>query len=178
MYTPEFDPNKMRETVLQVASRRPDPEPCDTDHIGLMLYFADTEAYRRLGSSITGATYRNMSPGPMPAQLPETLLQMMSQGDAQLHQVATIVRITTRISPNREPNLSTFTAAELDIIESTMESFQECSTEHLSKQASTEVGYRTTKPYSTIPYETSWISTEPLSPKAVAVGKRVAAGQA
>ena len=177
MYTPEFDPNKMRETVLQVANRFPNPEPCDTDHIGLMLYFADTEAYRRMGHSITGATYRNMSPGPMPAQLPETLLQMMSQGDALFDQVESIVRITTRISPNREPNLSAFTPAELDIIGSTMESFQEYTTERLSKQASAEVGYRATKPYSTIPYETSWISTEPLSPEAIALGQRVAAGQ-
>ena len=178
MYTPEFDPNKMRETVLQVASRFPKPAPCDTDHLGLLLYFADTAAYRRTGSSITGATYRHMSPGPLPAQLPETLAQMTSDGDAQCDQLANIVRITTRVSPNRQANLSVFTKEELEAIETTIQSFQEYTTKRLAEQASAEAGYRATRPYSTIPYETSWISTEPRSSEAIALGQQVAAGLA
>ena len=178
MYTPEFDPNKMRESVLKVASRFPNNEPCDTDHVGLMLYFADTQAYRRTGHSITGATYHNMPPGPMPAQLPETLVKMMSVSDANYDQQATIMHISTRITPNRHPNLSVFTKDELQIINTTIEEFQDYTTEDLSKQASAEAGYRATKPYSTIPYETSLISTEPLSPEQIALGQKVADGLA
>ena len=178
MYQPEFDPNKMRETVLKVASRPRNQEPCDTDFIGMTMYFADTEAYRQLGQPITGATYHHMPRGPMPTQLPDTIVKMTTTGEAKCYLTAGIASITTHIEPVRAPDLSIFTEDELHIIEDVMQSFHEYNTANLSKYASAEAGYSVTTVYNPIPYKTSRISTEPLSTEDIKLGLHVAAGLA
>ena len=155
MYQPEFDPNKMRETVLKVASRPRNQKPCDTDFIGMTMYFADTEAYRRLGQSITGATYHHMPRGPMPTELTDTIVQMTMTGDARCYLTTGIKSVTTQIEPARTPDLSSFSNDELQVLEDIMQSFHEYTTNHLSEHACAEAGYRATTVYNPIPYEKS-----------------------
>ena len=155
MYKPEFDPNKMRETVLKVASLPRNHEPCDTDFIGMTMYFADTEAYRRLGQSITGATYHHMPIGPMPTQLPDTIIQMTMTGAARCYVTNSIKNVITHLEPARAPELSSFSDDEVQVIEDIMQSFHDYTTDNLSKHACTEAGYRATTVYNPIPYENS-----------------------
>src|SRR6266498_3793255 len=60
----EFNRQKFKELILYLADQsREDPGFAQTK-LNKLLYFCDFEAFRRLGRSITGATYQKLEWGP------------------------------------------------------------------------------------------------------------------
>src|SRR6059036_264940 len=66
----EFNSGKFKELVLLLAKRSDDDPRMSRVKLNKLLYLADFEAFRRLGKSITGATYIRGEHGPMAAELP------------------------------------------------------------------------------------------------------------
>lgn len=175
MYTPEYDPEKMRETVLHVANLSRNPQMRDTEAIAAVVYLADTQAYRRYGKSITGASYRHMHGGPMPADFPQLLHNMSQDGDHSTSAQPSFTRIRSSVVPRRHARLDVFSPDELDVISSVMTDCQEMSRDDILSHVQAELGYRATTMYDTIPYETSWISSEPLTAAEIELGQLIAA---
>jgi hypothetical protein len=66
----EFDGGKFKELVLLLTHRSADDPRMSRVKLNKLLYLTDFEAFRRLGRSITGATYVRGEHGPMAAELP------------------------------------------------------------------------------------------------------------
>ncbi len=66
----EFDNGKFKELVLLFAERSSTDPLMSRVKLNKLLYYADFEAYRRRGRSITGATYVKGEHGPMASELP------------------------------------------------------------------------------------------------------------
>ena len=68
----QFDGSKFRELVLYIAEQSEGDPRFGAVKLNKILYYSDFEAFRVLGESITGATYRKLSEGPAPLQMLET----------------------------------------------------------------------------------------------------------
>ena len=53
----EFDPERLKELMLYVASECADDPTFDNETLNHILFMADARAYAELGQSITGAEY-------------------------------------------------------------------------------------------------------------------------
>lgn len=173
MYQPEFDPHKMRELVLLIADRSREDQPIHTNKVGIMMYYADTRAYREIGTSISGATYRNMLAGPQPAEYAQEQHNMHQHGDITITTDLSIVNVQQYISTNRTAKPNVFTSEQLAIINEVVDQYGPLSLEDASETARREIGYRTVKPYENIPYYTSWFSPNPLTPEQIDLGESI-----
>jgi hypothetical protein len=66
---PKFSHKRFDELVLYIAERTKDDENFGSTKLAKVLFFSDLEAYRDLGSAITGAEYQKWAHGPFPPQL-------------------------------------------------------------------------------------------------------------
>ena len=173
MYQPEFDPHKMRELVLLIADRSRDDQPIHTNKIGIIMYYADTRAYQEIGTSISGATYRNMLVGPQPAEYAQEQHNMHQDGDITITTDLSIVNVQQYISPNRTAEQNVFTSEQLAIINDVVNQYGPLSLEDASETARKEIGYRTVHHYENIPYCTSWTSPSPLTPEQIVLGQSI-----
>ena len=57
---------KLEQTILYIARVSQDDPHFGIAKLTAILFYADFEAYRRLGHSITGATYKHFDRGPAP----------------------------------------------------------------------------------------------------------------
>ncbi len=60
---------KLRELILYVSKLSEDDPGFGATKLNKLLYFADFEAYRRFGRSITGCEYMGLEQGPVPRHL-------------------------------------------------------------------------------------------------------------
>ena len=173
MYQPEFDPHKMRELVLLIANHSREDQPIHTNKIGIMMYYSDTRAYRKIGAAISGATYRNMLAGPQPSEYAQQQHNMHQHGDITITTDLSIMNVQQYISPNRTAKLNVFTPEQLVIINDVVDQYGHLSLEDVSETARKEIGYRTMKPYENIPYYMSWFSPKPLTQEQIALGQSI-----
>jgi hypothetical protein len=76
----EFNSGKFSELVLLLVERSASDPRMSRVKFNKLLYYADFEAYRRLGSPMTGATYVKGEHGPMAAELPRAELELGRRG--------------------------------------------------------------------------------------------------
>ena len=168
MYEPEFDAHKMRELVLLIADSSRDDQPIHANKIGIIMYYADTRAYRETGASISGATYRNMLVGPQPAEYVQEQHYMHQDGDITITTNLSMVNVQQYLSPNRPPKTDLFTREQLNIINDVVNEYGSLSLEDASQTARKDVGYPAVHPYESIPYYASTVSPSPLTPQQIA----------
>jgi Protein of unknown function (DUF4065) len=68
-HLPKFSAKRFDELVLYIAERTKDDESFGSTKLAKVLFFSDFEAFRELGSPITGAEYQKWDYGPYPPQL-------------------------------------------------------------------------------------------------------------
>ncbi len=79
----EFDAAKFRELFLYIAESCAEDPRFGAVKLNKILYYADFEAYRRLGEPITGDTYRKLSEGPAPGWLLQQRSILLDSGAAR-----------------------------------------------------------------------------------------------
>jgi len=76
----DFDSGKFKELVLLFAQRSASDPLMSRVKMNKLLYYADFEAFRRFGESITGATFVKGEHGPMAAELPAAERELERRG--------------------------------------------------------------------------------------------------
>src|SRR5688500_7193326 len=122
----EFNRSKFKELVLYLAqvSEREDDEGFGMVKLNKLLYRTDFEAFRLLGHSITGETYEKQEFGPVARDLPIVLDELAADGRLywQLTPRGPHTRKvpTTGEAPEAQPDMTLFSDAEREVIESTL----------------------------------------------------------
>lgn len=81
---PEFDPDRFDDLVLYIAHRTKDDRYFGRTKLAKVLFYADFDAYRDTGQSITGATYVRMPFGPFPRELEDAERRLVARNQAVL----------------------------------------------------------------------------------------------
>jgi hypothetical protein len=164
----EFKSGKFKELVLLLAARSATDPRMSRVKLNKLLYHADFEAFRRLGGSITGATYVRGEYGPMARELP--IAEAELQGRGYLHYVTDPSGPYERKVPvaDETPDESQFTADELGVIVQALRDLEPYGGKSASDWShENSVAWRLLELDQEIPYETSIVASSPGPPAAV-----------
>lgn len=174
-FHPEFDQEKFSELLLYIAQKSADDPRFGAVKLNKILFFSDFIAYRRLGKPITGATYQRLNEGPAPRQMMPTRRIMVSMRELDIELRPYFNGLQQRIVALRPAKLGVFSADELEIVDEVIAELWDMTARDVSDYSHRELGWILAKPGDVIPYETAWLSSDPLPQEAEEYGLSVAA---
>ena len=157
-----FDETKFRELVMYISERSAADPRFGAVKLNKILYFSDFEAYRRLGRSITGATYRKLSEGPAPREMLPQRGVMLDSGDIAMEHRPYFAGVQQRVVPQRNVRTDVFTADELAVVDEAIEALWHMTAREASDFSHRELGWLVAADGDDIPYDTAWLSSEPV----------------
>ena len=161
-----YDAKKFCELVLYIAKRSEDDPRFGAVKLNKIMYYSDFGAYRRLGQSITGANYQKLSEGPAPRQMLWERRVLLDSGHIRMESRQYFSGVQQRVVAEREPDVGVFTTEELGIVDEAIESMRYMTARQASDFSHQEPGWILTHPGETIPYQSAWLSPEPLTQEA------------
>lgn len=168
--------NKLRELALYVAGTSVEDPTFGRTKLNKILFFSDFIAYGRWGKPITGATYFRLDRGPVARQLLSAQHDLEQKGDAVEVERKHFNRDQKRLLSLRDANLSEFSADEIALVDSVVESLRFYSATRVSDLShDVAVGWQIADHGEDIPYESVFISTDPLTPTDIKRGQELAA---
>jgi hypothetical protein len=167
----EWRAGRFKDVVLYVAGALADDPTFGSTKLNKILYFIDTEAWKRLGEPVTGAVYQRNHHGPTAVEFPPMLKELEDQQLIERHTAKIVdheqesVRPTGRLTPN----MGQFSDAERAIIEEVVAEFRGyTNTEASDESHKRSAGWLARDQGETIPYIDSLIDPEPLDAALVA----------
>lgn len=157
-----FDETRFRELVLHISEESAADPRFGAVKLNKILYYSDFEAYRRLGKSITGATYRKLSEGPAPLEMLPQRQVLLDSGDIAMEHRPYFAGVQQRVVPQRKAKTELFTSEELDIVDETIEALWHMTAREVSEFSHRELGWLAAVHGEAIPYDTAWLSPEPV----------------
>jgi len=145
---------KFEELVVYLCQR------CDMEKwwgrtkLAKMLYYCDFDAYRDLGSSITGAKYVRMPQGPVAEQLFPALRGL---ANVRIVEIQRPIGDFDELRPTAidDPDLSVFSPQEIALVDQVVDRLKSKTARQLSAMAHREEGWRLAGPGEEIPYFTA-----------------------
>ncbi len=169
------DEARFKELVLYVSQKCAYDPRFGSTKLNKILFYADFLAYAELGNPITGFEYQKLSNGPAPRRLLPIRKQMIEAGELGLQESRLKTgKIMHRIVNLRSPNLNLFTGPEISLIDSVIETLAEANADTVSALSHRMVGWKVSRMGETIPYETVFLSDEPLTSEDIQRGLEVA----
>jgi hypothetical protein len=117
-----------------------------------LLFYSDFLAYRRLGHSITGQTYRALPFGPVPDKMDRFLKHLVRANDIVIRDEDFYDRPQKRPLALRGPEISEFQSDELALIDSLLDRFKQSSASQISAASHQFLGWQVAKQGEAIPY--------------------------
>ena len=158
------DERKFRELVLYICQKCATDPKFGATKLNKILYFSDFLAYAELGDPITGFEYRRLPNGPAPKRLTSMRDDMISKRDLGVQTVwLRGGRTQHRVVNLRSPDLNVFTAAQISLVDRVIEELWDLDADAVSELSHRMMGWRLADLNEVIPYETVFISSEPLT---------------
>jgi uncharacterized phage-associated protein len=155
------DHSKLREMILYIADRSAGDPLFGKVKINKLLFYSDFLAHLNCGQSITGEEYQALQQGPAPRGMLPTLKTMETAKDIAI-QCDADPFAPHKIFALRKPDLSLFTAEQIDIVNRCIDDFRGQNGTELSNKSHRFVGWALAQPRETIPYSMALIgSREP-----------------
>ena len=173
----EFDREKFNELVVYIARHSEGDPTFGAVKLNKVLYYADFASFRMFHKPITGASYQKLREGPAPRELLAVRESLVKSGDAWIEQRDWFTGVQHRlcIDANRSPNVELFTPDEIELVDSTIEFFYGKTAREVSDFSHHEPGWRLAEQGETIPYETAWLSGDPIDSATEEIIRRMAA---
>jgi hypothetical protein len=175
---PAIVPNevKLRELMLYVCIKCGNDKRFGSVKLNKLLYFSDFYAYAYLGAPITGVEYFKLPNGPAPRRLIPIRDEMTAKGELGMQHVKLSPGyIQKRPVALRDPDLSVFSAKEIALVDDVINVFCNDNAREISDASHRMMGWRAARDNETIPYETVFVSNEPLTPLEQIRGAEIAA---
>jgi hypothetical protein len=170
----ETDQGKLAELILYIAQQSEHDRHFGKTKLLKLLAYADFEAYRRLGRSITGGRYQKLEHGPAPRAAPGTLEALQARGDLEETTRLRGPFRQTRYVAHRAPNVAVFDQDELEIINEILFRFATVGGKAISEASHRDfVGWEIVDIHDDIPYRTALLSDEAPSDETLAAGRAV-----
>ena len=169
-----YDQRKFEELVLYLCQCSEDDPRYGATKLNKLLFYIDFGSYVRLGMPVTGATYRRLPAGPAPSEMPSVREKLLDAGDAVVEQRPYRWRLQDRLVACREPDLSIFSADELNLVNEVVREFWHYNARAISEESHREWGWLTSEEYADIPYQAAWVSSQPLSDTQIEHGLQLA----
>ena len=171
-----LDVDKLQELILYIADKSADDPNFGATKLNKLLFFSDFLCYAQFGEPMTGARYQKLERGPAPRDIVQFQERLVRQGDAAVKQVQRFGYSQKRLVALRPPRLSRFTAQEIKLVDDVVDALWKESARGLSDLSHERMlGWQLADMKEDIPYETVFLSTEPLTDNEVERAQRFAA---
>lgn len=154
-----FEREKFIELILYFSRRGLDEGlVVGSTKLNKLLFFSDFRAYAKLGSPITGARYQKLEYGPAPRALLPVRSELLAEGEVCYQDSEDWNQV---LVPNREPDMSSFSEAEMFIVDEIFEELRPLNATAASDYSHEKSpGWNSADEFEDIPYETARIGTE------------------
>jgi hypothetical protein len=153
---------KLEELILYIARESQEDRRCGATKLNKLLFYADFVAYHRLGRSITGQKYQKLERGPAPRRVVPVVDSMVDRGLCAWAERSYFDFPLKKLLALREPEVSVFSAAELDIARTVITELWDLNATEVSDLSHRFVGWQAVQIGDEIPYETVFVD-EPRS---------------
>jgi len=157
------DDRKMKELILYLATRSESDPRFSSTKLNKLLFYCDFAAYRDLGRSITGHSYRKLPFGPAPKAMLPILDQMKRDQDCVEIEKDHFGRTQRRVQANRPPETSVFSAEEVLLADRILADLWESSATEVSDLSHDFIGWKAASLNEVIPYTTVFVG-DPAMP--------------
>lgn len=158
-----FSRKRLKEIILYVAEKSQGDERFGATKLNKILYYSDFMAYGLFGKSLTGALYQRIPRGPAPKALVPVRDELVQAGDAHIEERAWFNRTQKRLIALRSADLTRFRAEEIKLVDQIIYYFRSANASQVSELSHVEMGWKLAEDKETIPYETAFLSNEPLA---------------
>jgi antitoxin SocA-like protein len=172
---PVENDKRFKELVLYVSQKCANDPTFGATKLNKILFYADFLAYANLGEPITGFEYQKLRWGPAPRRLIPVQAEMIERGELVLQPVHLLGgKIQKRTINLRNPDLSVFKAEEIALVDEVIEALQSARAEAVSELSHRLVGWKVVQEGESIPYNTIFLSDEPLTEAEIERGRELA----
>jgi Protein of unknown function (DUF4065) len=155
---------RFKELLLNVCQKCANDRKFGATKLNKILYFADFLAYAELGEPITGMEYQKLPNGPAPRSLKPIREQMVKDRELAVQCVRLVSgRVQARPVNLRPARLGMFTPEQISLVDGVIEALRDSTAEEVSELSHRMVGWKVVDTNETIPYETIFVSDEPLT---------------
>jgi Protein of unknown function (DUF4065) len=164
MSSVRYDKHKFRELIVLLAQRSADDPRFGDTKLNKQLHFCDFGAYRKLGRSMTGASYQRDKHGPTARPLVPVREELQDEGIVKIEQLPAGAHKRRVTVPLRDADLSLFSAEELAIVDEVVEKPRHSTASRVADLAHDEsAGWNLVSQHEDIPYVTALIDIKPPS---------------
>jgi len=160
---PEFQRNKFEEVLLYLLEKTAGKPNIGETVIYKLLYFADSNYYEMYEEQMTGATYRKLQYGPVPAEFTAIVEEMEKAKVLRVIKDRYYGYQLKRYIPEKKPNLKLLKASEKDILDKVIEQYSDWSAKRISEYSHNDMPWKATKQGDIIDYELVFYRTAPYS---------------
>jgi len=157
---PAYKHRHFTELMLYIADKCASDPTFGATKLNKILFYSDFIAYANLGDAITGATYQKLPMGPAPKQLLPALKELEQNKDAALASRLHFGRVQKRLVPLRNPDLTQFTAPELQLVNDVIQALWNRSATEVSELSHVEQGWKIVGMNEEIPYWTVFVDSD------------------
>lgn len=151
------DESKTAELVLLVAKHTEDDPTSGSTKLNNILYFAEISHLRRTGKSITGSEYQKQPHGPTLRRMPPLVRDLEGEGAAKEIEEDYFGYAQKKLVALREPDLSEFSALEIESVLDMVRQFWGKSAKEVSDISHEDPGWRAVEIGETIPLELTFV---------------------
>lgn len=171
----EFDKNRFKELIVLISELCANDPTYGSVKLNKILYFSDFMAYRVLGEPITGARYFKLPEGPAPRQMLAARQELQREGRLEIKQRPYFNGVQKRpVIVGEGPKAKAFEEREIAIVKSLVEYFWGKSAREVSDFSHLQPGWILAEDRADIPYETAWLSADPVDQTDEAIARRMA----
>jgi hypothetical protein len=163
---------KLQELIVYIAYRMERTRHRGRGRLKLhkLLFYCDFEAYRRLGQSITGASYRRFPKGPFLREENDAVKALDPNSDFAYRRDWDFRKLP---EAKRSPDEAMFSAAERSLINEILDTYREHTADQMRRLSHDHPGYKTVRDGEAIPYDSVFVSTSKPSDAAVEFGRQL-----
>ena len=172
---PVENEKKFKELLLYVSRKCANDPTFGATKLNKILFYSDFFAYANLGEPITCFDYQRLRWGPAPRRLLPVQTEMIEKGELVLQSVHLLGgKIQKRTINLRNPDLSVFSAEEIAQVDEVIEALESARADVVSDLSHRLVGWKVVQEGESIPYNTIFLSDEPLTEAEVERGRELA----
>lgn len=127
------------------------------------LFFADLDAYRNIGHTITGQTYQKLPQGPAPRRAKPVLREMQRADELVIRERAVWSYVQQRPFALREPDLGLFDEREIAITDDVIARYADASAASISDASHDFLGWQLADIGEDIPFSVAFVNLRPLT---------------
>ena len=157
---PQIQPNyqKFQELILYISQKCANDASYGATKLNKVLHFSDFLHYAYYGTAITGVEYQKLPHGPAPRQLLPIRERMMASGDLGIQPMPISSRSLLRPVNLRTPNLESFSATEIALVDAVIEMLSGRTAKATSDLSHSLSGWKLASSRETIPYASVFLT--------------------